>query len=117
MLGLFSLEKTPGDFVSVCPLFPLVGGEKETEPGPSQWCPMVALGAWSHTEAQEVAFTCKKTLVFSDDGQMLAQVPHRGCVVSVLGDTEASSGCSPGQSVLFDPAGARFGLCPPASAL
>lgn len=48
---------------------------------------------------------------------MLAQVAHRGYVVSVLGDTEASSGWGAEQSALVDPAGARVGLCPPASAL
>lgn len=35
---------------------------------------------------------CEETLVFPESGQMLTQVAHRGCVVSVLGDTEASSG-------------------------
>lgn len=58
-----------------------------------------------------------RKLVFPEGGQMLAQVAHRGCVVSILGDTEASPGCRPEQSALVDPAEATVGPCPPASAL
>lgn len=45
-----------------------------------------------YTLKYEVAFTYEKTLVFSESAQMLAQVAHRGCVVSIRGDSEASSG-------------------------
>jgi len=49
-------------------------------------------------------FKYNKKLPYSEGGQTLAQFAQRSCGVSILGDIQNSTGHSPEQPVLADPA-------------
>lgn len=65
----------------------------------SRCCLVTGQGGKRHKLKQKVSFTYKKHFFYCESGQTLAQVAHRGCGVSILGDTQNPNGEGPEQPV------------------
>jgi len=49
------------------------------------------------TETQKILFKCKNETIYCEGGQTLKQVAQRGYRISLLGDTQTTTGHSPGK--------------------
>lgn len=80
-------EKDQGDLISICKY--LMGGSKADRAN----LRLVVASDWM--EATEHRLKIKKTLFYCEGGQMGGNLLQRGCGVSILGEAQNLSGCSP----------------------
>lgn len=66
--------------------------EKHRESGCFQWC--LLFWHWAQTETQKVLSEPRGTLLYCECD--LIEAAQKGCIVSILGDTQKPPGHSPG---------------------
>lgn len=65
--------------------------------------PSEKMRQWAQTTVKEIPLKHKRKYLYCEDDQTLEQVVQQGCELSILGDTQNSSGNGPEQLTVVDP--------------